>query len=103
VLACVGGSDKFCPPEAVTAFEKEMTDGNVDWQVNVYGGAVHAFTNPDADRHNIPNIKYDARADQRSFDAMKELFGEVFDTTGASDQSVKGATGNTPPGAARHG
>lgn len=78
VLVCTGGDDAFVPPAQVTAFEDEMRKGGVDWQVIVYGGAHHAFTNPDADRHGIPNIKYSADADRRSWAAMQAMFEEVF-------------------------
>jgi len=78
VLICTGGDDAFVPPAQITAFEEEMRNAKVDYQVIVYGGAHHAFTNPDADRHNIDNIKYSESADKRSFAAMKALFDEVF-------------------------
>jgi dienelactone hydrolase len=78
VLVCTGGDDAFVPPAQVAAFEEEMRNGGVDWQVNVYGGAHHAFTNPDADKFNIPNIAYNASADHRSWAAMKAFFDEIF-------------------------
>ena len=49
---------------------------NDRWTLNF--GPQHAFTNPDADRHGIDNIKYSEAADKRSFAAMKALFDEVF-------------------------
>ncbi len=55
-----------------------MRRGAVDWQVIVYGGAHHAFTNPAADSHHIPNIAYNADADRRSWAAMKVFFDEIF-------------------------
>jgi dienelactone hydrolase len=78
VLVCTGGDDAFIPPEQVAAFEDEMRKGGVDWEVNVYGGAHHAFTNPDADKFNIPNIAYNASADRRSWAALLAFFGEIF-------------------------
>jgi dienelactone hydrolase len=78
VLVCTGGDDAFVPPAQVVAFEDEMRQGNVDYQVIVYGGAHHAFTNPAADSHHIPNIAYNADADRRSFAAMKAFFEEIF-------------------------
>ena len=78
ILACTGGDDAFVPPAQVTAFEDEMRQGHVDWQVIVFGGAHHAFTNPQADSHHIPNIAYNADADRRSWAAMKAFFAEVF-------------------------
>ncbi len=78
VLVCTGGEDAFVPATQVAAFEDEMKQGKVDYQVIVYGGAHHAFTNPDADKHHIDNIAYNAAADRRSWDAMQQLFHEVF-------------------------
>ena len=54
-----------------------MRTAGVDWQMYLYGGAVHSFTNESADGSN-PAIRYDRRADERSWRAMKDLFAEVF-------------------------
>ena len=62
------------------AFEQEMTAGKVDWQLHVYGGVVHSFTNPDADRGGRLEVsRYDAKADARSWAAMRQLFAETLD------------------------
>lgn len=78
VLVCHGGDDAFVKPEEMAAFQDEMRKGDVDWQINVYGGAVHSFTNPDADKAGIQGVKYNASADQRSWRAMKQFFDELF-------------------------
>jgi dienelactone hydrolase len=78
VLVCTGGEDSFVPPAMVQAFEVEMRQGHVKWEVIVFGGAHHAFTNPVADSHHIPNIAYNAEADRRSWAAMKAFFDEIF-------------------------
>jgi dienelactone hydrolase len=78
VMVCTGAEDSFVPPAQVAGFEDEMRKAKVDWQVISYGGAHHAFTNPDADRHKIDNISYNAAADRRSWEAMKSLFTEAF-------------------------
>ncbi len=77
VLVCIGADDPIIPPEQRSAFEAEMRAGGVDWQMHLYGGAVHSFTSPTADGSN-PAIRYDSRADRRSWQAMLDLFGEVF-------------------------
>jgi dienelactone hydrolase len=78
IMVCTGGDDAFIPPAQVVAFEQEMRQAKVNWQVLVYGGAHHAFTNPEADSHHIPNIAYNADADRRSWEAMKGFFSEIF-------------------------
>jgi dienelactone hydrolase len=65
------------PPEQRLAFEEEMRAGGVDWRMNLYGGAVHSFTNPAADGSH-PALAYEPNADARSWRAMLDLFAEKF-------------------------
>jgi dienelactone hydrolase len=79
VLVCIGADDPSIPPEQRQAFEREMREGRVDWQMNLYGGVVHSFTNPEAGRLGRPEMaRYDARADARSWAEMLAFFGEIF-------------------------
>jgi dienelactone hydrolase len=77
VLALAGADDPFQKPDDLTAFESEMRDNKVDWQIIFYGGAVHAFTQPDPGFVN-PGAKYNEKADKRSWEAMKTFFAEIF-------------------------
>jgi dienelactone hydrolase len=77
VLALAGADDPFQKPEDLTAFESEMRDNKVDWQIVFYGGAVHAFTQPDPGFVNA-GAKYNEKADKRSWEAMKQFFAEIF-------------------------
>lgn len=79
VLVCIGADDPAIPPEQRAAFEREMREGGVNWQMNLYGGVVHSFTNSEAGRLGRPEMaRYDARADARSWAAMLAFFEEVF-------------------------
>ena len=78
VLACHGADDTFLTPEEIVNFQKEMTAAGADWQLIVYGGAVHAFTNPNADKAGIPGVAYNQQADHRSWEAMKLFLKDVF-------------------------
>ncbi|MGZ5961424.1 MAG: dienelactone hydrolase family protein [Rhizomicrobium sp.] len=75
VLVCHGALDPLVPLAQVAAFEAQMSKTDVDWQVCVYGGAMHAFTNPAA---NLEGMAYHAAADRRSWKAMLALFEEIF-------------------------
>ena len=55
-----------------------MTAAGIDWQLHLYDGVGHSFTNPGIDAWNLPGFAYDARADRRSWTAMLALFEEVF-------------------------
>lgn len=77
VLALHGHDDPLATPDQVLAFEQEMTLAGVDWQLQCYGHTAHAFTNPLA---NDPDhgMVYRARADSRSWLAMKTFLAEIF-------------------------
>ena len=74
VLALHGAADPIVNQEAVAKFEKELTDAGVDWQVVLYGGVMHAFTDHAHVQAPDHGIKYDTKADQRSWQAMSDLF-----------------------------
>lgn len=78
ILVCHGGNDSFTSEKDFDAFEDEMRQAHVDWQINIYGGAVHSFTNPGADKHGIPGIAYNTEADRRSWRDMQLFFDETL-------------------------
>ncbi len=78
VLALHGADDPFVPAKDVTAWENEMREAHVDWQLVKFGGAVHSFTQWNAGNDNSKGAAYNEKADQRSWEDMKEFFGEIF-------------------------
>ena len=52
VLICHGADDPFVPAKDIEAFKSELNQAKVDWQMNVYSGAVHSFTQPMAGNDN---------------------------------------------------
>ena len=81
ILVYNGADDKFVPPAAVEAFQKEMTEAKADFQVVNLPGAVHSFTNPDATevgkKFNMP-LAYNAEADRKSWEGMQKFLSSVF-------------------------
>jgi len=78
VLALHGADDPNVPAAEVAAFEDEMRQGGVDWQLVAYGGAVHSFTDWNAGNDNSKGVAYNERADHRSWEEMKQFFAEIF-------------------------
>jgi len=78
VLVLHGGDDSFVPASQVAAFQEEMRKAKVDWQLIIYGGAVHSFTNPEAGNDPSRGAAYNEKADNRSWEAMKAFFAEIF-------------------------
>jgi dienelactone hydrolase len=79
VLVCHGAEDTFESAKGVADFTEEMRKSKADWQFVSYGSAVHSFTNPDADKFNIPGVAYNKLADQRSWRAMQDFLTELFE------------------------
>jgi dienelactone hydrolase len=79
VLMMVGDSDPVVPAEDRLAFARDMDAAGADWQLHLYGGVGHSFTNPDVDALGFPGFRYDARAAGRGWNAMIALLGEVFE------------------------
>jgi dienelactone hydrolase len=77
VLVLHGANDPYVPEEQVKAFETEMRQANVDWQLISYGGTVHSFTNPEA-KDASSGAAYNPVAEKRSWQALKQFFAEMF-------------------------
>ncbi len=78
ILICHGASDGFIPPERIEMLRTALEGARADGQMIFYGGAVHSFTNPDADQRNIAGLGYHQSADRRSWMHMKMFFDEIF-------------------------
>ncbi len=78
VLVLHGADDPHVPPPQVAAFEDEMRKGGVDWQMVLYGGAVHSFTNTGSGNDPSKGVAYNKKADLRSWEAMMTFFKEIF-------------------------
>ncbi len=74
ILVCHGADDPMIGPDAVAAFKKALDDAGVKYEFVAYPGAVHSFTVPTADEVGIEGIKYNKDADEKSWQAMKDLF-----------------------------
>ena len=78
ILVNTGADDPLVPFEQIGAFANEMTKAGADWQIISYGGTKHSFTNPEADKNQMPALAYNKLSDQRSWNAMVSFFNEIF-------------------------
>ena len=77
LLLLHGYDDPFVSQEDMHHTLKELTTAGVDWQMNLYGHAMHAFTNPDVHDPKA-GMLFDPKANFRSWKAMTDFFSEVF-------------------------
>jgi dienelactone hydrolase len=92
-LLCTGSEDPLCSPDQVLAFSRALQDAGVDWRVNVYGGARHAFwarpTNPDGSptegtthaKATVPGVGYHSAHTARAWRAVLDLLDETIGTS----------------------
>jgi dienelactone hydrolase len=78
VLMMIGDDDPVVPAESRASFIQEMKEAGADWQLHVFGGVGHSFTNREIDARAIPGFAYNERADRRAWALMLALLGEVF-------------------------
>ena len=75
VLAIHGSADPVTPKAMMDAFEEELTRAKVDWQVMMFGGAVHSFCDPTA---NAGPTRYDEKLCRKSYMLMRDFFAETL-------------------------
>ncbi len=78
ILICHGGADPFETPQALQDYIAAMNTAGLDWQMVIFGGAKHGFTNPEAGKHGLEGVAYSKSADERSWKYMKDFFDEIF-------------------------
>jgi dienelactone hydrolase len=78
VLVAHGRDDKFIPADRLAAFQDGLDRAKAKWEMSIYSGTRHGFTNPGAGAYGMENLAYNETADKHSWAAMLKLFGEVF-------------------------
>ena len=75
VLALHGSADPVTPKPQMDALEAELTEAGVDWQVMMFGHAVHSFCDKG---QNGEALRYDEKLCRQSYRMMRDFFGETF-------------------------
>ena len=78
ILVCHGALDPHVPMSQVTTFAEEMKNAGADYQLIVYGNAMHGFTHETATGQQ-PGVRYHAQTDARSSVAIQDFLRELFD------------------------
>ena len=78
VLVLHGADDPWVPAADIAAFQQELRQAGVDWQMVYYSGAVHSFTQKEAGSDNSRGAAYNASADRRSWQALRDFLAEIF-------------------------
>ena len=78
---------------------KQLEQAGADWQMNIYGGAKHSFTNPDADRFGkefgLP-LAYSKSADKASWKDLEAFLENAPPPTAAATRRARAAARARP-------
>lgn len=81
ILVLHGADDTFTTQDQIESFKKEMKDAGVNFRFISYPGAIHSFTNPDADMYakkfNM-KVAYNANADKKSREELGKFLKSIF-------------------------
>lgn len=77
LLILHGDIDPLVTDENIREFKEELNANQIDWQMNIYGHAMHAFTNVETNAPEV-GLVFNPLANKRSWIAMKQFFTEVF-------------------------
>lgn len=73
LLVLHGGDDPMVPADQFSQFVQKCIEAGMPISVVSFPGAVHAFSNPDADRGGIEGVKYDKQAAEASWTIMQHF------------------------------
>ncbi len=77
LLLLHGAEDPMNSWKDLENLANELKQEKVDWEFDLYGHAVHAFTNPKV-HDKSTGLAFDEKATARSFDRMELFFKELF-------------------------
>ena len=81
IIVFHGGDDPFVPKEQFDKFRKIMQDTDANYELIVYPGVKHSFTNPGADEYgkkfDLP-LEYDEDADKKSWEQTQAFLNRIF-------------------------
>jgi len=79
VLVCTGSADPMATAEHRSALEDDLDRAGIGWEVDLYSGVRHAYTNPRSDLPGMPpGVGYSARATARSWQSTRRFLAERF-------------------------
>jgi dienelactone hydrolase len=82
ILILHGAIDPYSSPETIANLQKSLEKGGVDWQLTLYSGAAHAFTNPQAGNHPESGAAYNPVATERALRSTRDFLAELFPPQG---------------------
>jgi dienelactone hydrolase len=78
ILVLHGDADPVAPFEQLATFRDEMRATKANWEINIYGNALHSFTGEGVLDQNQPEAGLHPQSESRSWQATLEFLEEVL-------------------------
>jgi dienelactone hydrolase len=78
ILVLHGDDDPLGPFDQLTAFRNEMRSAEVNWEIDIYGGARHSFTGEGILDQEGPEAGLHPQSESRSWRKTVEFLAEVL-------------------------
>ena len=78
VLAVHGAADPVTPKPQMDAFEAELTENKVDWEVVMFGHAVHSFCDPTAQTTPGGPQRFEPKLRDKAYARMREFISDTL-------------------------
>lgn len=78
ILVLQGSADPYIDPNKLSDYIGAMNKSELDWQMVLYGGAKHGFSDPNAAQYGMKEFEYNQAADRRSWKQVEFFLSELF-------------------------
>ena len=78
ILVLQGAADLDKETGQIANYIAEMEQSGLDWQMVLYGGAKHGFSDPNAAQYGSKEYEYNEAADRRSWKQVELFLSELF-------------------------
>jgi len=78
ILVLQGAADPYVDRDSLKNYVAAMESAGREWQMILYGGAKHGFSDPDAAQYKMKEFEYNEAADRRSWRQVGYFLEEIF-------------------------
>lgn len=79
VLLCTGSEDPLATTQMREELQASLDNKGIDWEVDLYSGTKHAFTNPNSAHSPMPDVvAYNRVSAERAANSVRRFLTEIF-------------------------
>jgi len=78
ILVLQGSADPYVDSGQISNYVEAMNKTDINWQMVLFGGAKHGFSNPNAAKYNAQEFEYNETADRQSWKQVALFLSELF-------------------------